>query len=149
VAAHRVAGAHPAAAGSLPCQLEARLLTWLAAAAGVGANLTYYLKTKGPAATIILTILQVLLWSFFVGRTRSDFPPGKTLLVVDGFGNHDPGTGRRNMKRPRWDILHPGRSWAGRLQPAETAKQVIAKLKPQPSKSASIQQRFRKVLSSF
>ena len=45
--------------------------------------------------------------------------------VVDGFGNHDPGSGRRNMKRPKWDILHPGREWATRLSPEETEAQII------------------------
>jgi hypothetical protein len=32
--------------------------------------------------------------------------------LVDGFGNHDPGSGRSNGVRSRWDTLHPGRSWA-------------------------------------
>ena len=45
--------------------------------------------------------------------------------VLDGFGNHDPGSGRRAMRRPRWDIVHPGRPWAAKLQAAETAKQVV------------------------
>ena len=35
--------------------------------------------------------------------------------VVDGFGNHDPGSGRYNQARSEWDVLHPGRSWANRL----------------------------------
>jgi len=39
-------------------------------------------------------------------------------VVVDGFGNHDPGSGRHQGKRPNWDTLHPGRSWASRLQPS-------------------------------
>lgn len=37
--------------------------------------------------------------------------------VVDGFGNHDPGRGRYEGLRPRWDVLHPGRSWAAKCQP--------------------------------
>jgi len=49
--------------------------------------------------------------------------------VIDGLGNHDPGAGRKDMKRPRWDILHPGRGWAKRLKPAETAAKIIAALK--------------------
>jgi hypothetical protein len=53
-------------------------------------------------------------------------PVGNTL--IDGFGNHDPGAGRKDMKRPRWDILHPGRGWAKRLKPAETAAKIIAAL---------------------
>ena len=38
-------------------------------------------------------------------------------IVLDGFGNHDPGAGRRQGRRPNWDTLHPGRAWADRLQP--------------------------------
>lgn len=34
--------------------------------------------------------------------------------VVDGFGNHDPGKGRINGMRSRWDTLHPGRPWASK-----------------------------------
>lgn len=48
--------------------------------------------------------------------------------VIDGFGNHDPGKGRRNMRRPRWDILHPGRHWAAKLEAAETPDDVLAAL---------------------
>lgn len=33
-------------------------------------------------------------------------------LVVEGFGNHDPGSGRTAGKRPVWDMIHPGRAWA-------------------------------------
>jgi hypothetical protein len=35
--------------------------------------------------------------------------------VVDGFGNHDPGSGRYDQARSEWDVLHPGRPWAERL----------------------------------
>lgn len=31
--------------------------------------------------------------------------------IVDGFGNHDPGAGRRRGVRSRWDTFHPGRPW--------------------------------------
>lgn len=48
--------------------------------------------------------------------------------VIDGFGNHDPGRGRSGMKRPRWDIVHPGRPWAARLDPAETAEEILDEL---------------------
>jgi len=64
-------------------------------------------------------------------------PLGETLLirmssplwnrVVDGFGNHDPGKGRHQGQRPQWDVLHPGRSWAERLQPnKKTAEDLLA-----------------------
>ncbi len=35
--------------------------------------------------------------------------------VVDGFGNHDPGAGRREGMVPQWDAIHPGRKWAEKL----------------------------------
>jgi hypothetical protein len=34
--------------------------------------------------------------------------------IIDGFGNHDPGSGRSNSVRSRWDTLHPGRPWAAK-----------------------------------
>ncbi|HDO1385699.1 TPA: Eco29kI family restriction endonuclease [Aeromonas veronii] len=64
-------------------------------------------------------------------------PLGESLLIskfspiwnqlIDGFGNHDPGKGRHAGQKPRWDVLHPGRNWAERLQPRpETSEQIAA-----------------------
>ena len=39
--------------------------------------------------------------------------------VLDGFGNHDPGSGRYNGMMPQWDCLHSGRAWATRLKPCQ------------------------------
>jgi hypothetical protein len=36
--------------------------------------------------------------------------------VVDGFGNHDPGSGRYEQARSHWDVLHPGRHWADKCK---------------------------------
>jgi len=54
-------------------------------------------------------------------------PLGESLLIsmfsplwnqlLDGFGNHDPGTGRYNQQNSPWDVIHPGRPWAAKLQP--------------------------------
>jgi len=63
-------------------------------------------------------------------------PLGEALLIakfdpiwnklIDGFGNHDPGKGRHAGLRPRWDVLHPGRSWANRCKPRdESADQIL------------------------
>jgi hypothetical protein len=62
-------------------------------------------------------------------------PLGESLLItmfsplwnqqIDGFGNHDPGKGRYNQQRSSWDTVHPGRSWAERLQPnSRTSEQI-------------------------
>lgn len=60
---------------------------------------------------------------------------GETLLIqkfnplwnqiVEGFGNHDPGKGRRKGRRPLWDELHPGRPWARKLSPAKLSRARI------------------------
>ena len=40
---------------------------------------------------------------------------------IDGFGNHDPGKGRYNQQKSAWDLIHPGRPWAEKLQlPADS-----------------------------
>jgi len=44
---------------------------------------------------------------------RNYSPVWNTL--VDGFGNHDPGSGRYNQSKSEWDTLHPGRPWAEKL----------------------------------
>jgi len=62
-------------------------------------------------------------------------PLGESLLiatfkplwnrVLDGFGNHDPGSGRYKGLRPLWDALHPGRDWAMKCQERpESAEEI-------------------------
>lgn len=49
--------------------------------------------------------------------------------LIDGFGNHDPGSGRYNQERSRWDVMHPGRPWAARCKDRqETPIQIIVEL---------------------
>ena len=66
-------------------------------------------------------------------------PLGEALLIakfapiwnkiIDGFGNHDPGKGRYQQLRSRWDTLHPGRSWAHKCQErGETSEQIEGEL---------------------
>lgn len=49
-------------------------------------------------------------------------------VVVDGFGNHDPGGGRRKQQRSKWDTIHPGRSWAALLEPNQLSADDIVQL---------------------
>jgi len=63
-------------------------------------------------------------------------PLGESLLIgrlapvwnqlIDGFGNHDPGAGRRQGVVPRWDVLHPGRAWAALLPARKETAEAIA-----------------------
>lgn len=50
--------------------------------------------------------------------------------IIDGFGNHDPGSGRYNQSPSEWDILHPGRTWASRLSgKVPDLDKILAKIK--------------------
>ena len=44
---------------------------------------------------------------------------------VDGFGNHDPGKGRRKQKKSEWDVIHPGRGWAAKQTGTPPSKDQI------------------------
>jgi hypothetical protein len=68
------------------------------------------------------------LWITMAERLLiEDFQP-LWNVCIEGFGLHDPGKGRYQGQRSWWDILHPGRTWATRLQEtrgkAEARKRV-------------------------
>jgi len=46
-------------------------------------------------------------------------------LVIDGFGNHDPGSGRHKQQKSPWDVIHPGRPWAERLEENLNTEEMI------------------------
>ncbi|MCP5537817.1 MAG: Eco29kI family restriction endonuclease [Akkermansiaceae bacterium] len=50
-------------------------------------------------------------------------PIWNTLL--DGFGNHDPGSGRYQQAKSDWDVCHPGRAWAEKCQGKPTPKNSL------------------------
>jgi hypothetical protein len=67
-------------------------------------------------------------------------PLGESLLIakfapiwnklIDGFGNHDPGRGRYEGARPKWDTLHPGREWAAKCAArVESPEQIAEEIK--------------------
>ena len=98
------------------------------------ARLTQHAKSISQARNLRLDdfkcryLVVVPVWISLAERFLIEHYRPIWNTVIDGFGNHDPGMGRRNMKRPRWDILHPGREWAERLRPAETADRIISEL---------------------
>lgn len=48
---------------------------------------------------------------------------------VDGFGNHDPGSGRYEQARSDWDVIHAGRVWVDRLNGvAKSKNDVVANI---------------------
>lgn len=49
-------------------------------------------------------------------------------LALDGFGDHNPGKGRRDSQRSWWDTMHPGRPWAEELVHSKTRAQAERKV---------------------
>jgi Eco29kI restriction endonuclease len=45
--------------------------------------------------------------------------------VVDGFGNHDPGSGRYEQAKSDWDVIHEGRVWANKCKGKARDKSLI------------------------
>ncbi|WP_426175964.1 Eco29kI family restriction endonuclease [Massilia sp. TWR1-2-2] len=91
---------------------------------GAGSSRALYLRLREHTESIAAaTNLQ--LEDFFCRFLVVDdiwIPLGESLLIakfapvwnalIDGFGNHDPGSGRYKGLCPKWDVLHPGRGWA-------------------------------------
>jgi len=49
-------------------------------------------------------------------------------VCLEGFGNHDPGSGRHKGINSWWDTLHPGREWAKKLQSTRNPKEALERL---------------------
>lgn len=49
-------------------------------------------------------------------------------VCIEGFGLHDPGSGRREGERSWWDTLHPGRSWAEKQRGTRSTEDALALL---------------------
>ena len=107
---------------------------------GTGARNTSLFKRLSEHAQSLSQVRNLDLQDFFCRYLVVEdiwIPLGESLLIerfqplwnviVDGFGNHDPGSGRHSGQRPLWDTLHPGRAWADRLrQNQRTLADIVA-----------------------
>ena len=104
-------------------------------AAASGSSLQSRLRKHAES---VRAVKSLAVADFFVRSLVLDdiwIPLGESLLItqfsplwnslIDGFGNHDPGSGRYKGLRPRWDVLHPGRAWADKCQPRQESVQDI------------------------
>lgn len=101
-----------------------------------------YLRLKEHAESIAAATTTLRLEDFYCRFLVVEdiwIPLAESLLIakfapvwnalIDGFGNHDPGSGRYNGLRPKWDVLHPGRRWADKCAVrTETAAQIEAEV---------------------
>lgn len=44
---------------------------------------------------------------------------------IDGFGNHDPGSGRYQQALSEWDAVHPGRVWTSKVLGERPNKKMV------------------------
>lgn len=49
-------------------------------------------------------------------------------MVVEGFGIHDPGKGRRRQAKSDWDTMHPGRKFAEGLPEKRTFDEIATRI---------------------
>lgn len=97
----------------------------------------YLLKRLNEHKKSIDTAVNLDINDFFCRYLLVDdiwIPLGESLVieiarplwntVIDGFGNHDPGSGRYNQQVSSWDTLHPGRSWAKNLQEGKPINEI-------------------------
>jgi len=47
--------------------------------------------------------------------------------LIDGFGNHDPGSGRYKQAMSDWDVCHPGRLWAKKCRGKHSDRKLLLK----------------------
>ena len=60
------------------------------------------------------------IWITLAERFAIDHYKPVWNRCLDGFGDHDPGSGRYNGERSWWDTMHPGRNWADNLRQVKT-----------------------------
>jgi hypothetical protein len=90
-------------------------------------NITQTQNLKLPDFTCRYLVVEPV-WITLAERFLVEHHQPVWNVVIDGFGNHPPGAGRGAMRRPRWDILHPGRVWAERLAAKESFEEVSERL---------------------
>jgi len=74
-------------------------------------------------------LVVVPVWISLAERFLVEYYRPVWNVLIDGFGNHPPGRGRKDMKRPRWDIIHPGRAWAATLRAAESRERITRRVR--------------------
>ncbi len=92
--------------------------------------------TKSIAATETLRVEDFVcrylvvtpLWITMAERFLLEHYQPIWNVILDGFGNHDPGKGRYEGEITWWDALHPGRGWAARLQATRDAAMAERRL---------------------
>jgi hypothetical protein len=89
-------------------------------------------------------LVVVPLWIVMSERFLVEHYQPVWNVCVEGFGLHDPGSGRHAGEISWWDALHPGRGWAKKLKQTRTAAEaekhlrefLVARAAEKPKKPA-------------
>ena len=74
-------------------------------------------------------LVVVPLWIIMAERFLIDHYQPCWNTCLEGFGPHDPGKGRYQGEKSWWDTLHPGRSWASKLQSVKSRQEALERLR--------------------
>ena len=102
-----------------------------------GFDLSKRLRDHAKSVTQATNLAEADFYCRYLAVEDIWIPLGESLLIakfapvwnttVTGFGNHNPGSGRRNGAKPRWDQLHPGRPWAVHLEDQPVSAEELAR----------------------
>lgn len=82
-----------------------------------------------PGDFFVHALAVVPVWITLAERFLIDHYRPLWNLCLEGFGDHDPGSGRYRGEKSWWDTLHPGRPWADKLRVVKTRKETEEKVK--------------------
>jgi hypothetical protein len=73
---------------------------------------------------MILDQVEMALSEAIENQLVNEYKPAWNVYI-EGFANHNPGKGRVRQAPSEWDILHPGRQWAKKLQGKATNRESL------------------------
>ena len=97
-------------------------------------RISHHMRSIDEASNLALVDFEcrhlavVPVWITLAERFLVDHYKPVWNLCLDGFGNNDPGAGRRQGEASWWDTLHPGRRWAGQLRRVKTESGALDRI---------------------
>ena len=82
-----------------------------------------------PCDFAVRFLAVVPVWITLAERFLVDHYGPVWNLCLEGFGDHDPGSGRYGGERSWWDTLHEGRPWADKLRTVKTRAETEDRVK--------------------
>ena len=87
-----------------------------------------YADNLNPEDFAVRVLAVVPVWITLAERFLVDHYRPVWNLCLEGFGDHDPGSGRYQGEKSWWDTLHRGRPWATKLRTVKTRRETEEKI---------------------